>query len=496
MKDLNHKWFGLTGCIIFLIVAATGSPALAEVTNGNTYDKSVIMVRCVQQQFDYSTPWKQKAMGSGVGSGFIVGKGLILTNAHNVGNAKYIELRKQDIAKRYLARVAFVGHDCDLAVLKVADMSFYDGMVSLDLGDIPTVNSTVQTYGFPMGGRQISVTEGVVSRIQMDGYAHTRADSHLVVQTDAAINPGNSGGPVIQNGKVVGVAFQGIAAADNIGYMIPTTVIRHFLTDIKDGKYDGFGSLGFSMFPGLHSESYRDYLKVPKGQQGVVVLSTMMHSSVEKLLQKEDVLTKIGDFDMDNDGMIKIYGRRLHMSEVVEQKQLGEKVELTFYRNGVEKKATATVALNRPLMTYWRQFDVLPRYEVFAGLTFVPVSRNFLETWGSGWSTNIPFYLRYLFANSRDLNTSRKRKEYVVLSEILADEVNSYAQGFQNKVVESVNDIKINSLEELGAAFKSNTGPFCTIKFMSNKVPLILDNKKAVERHDEIMKKYQVPNSN
>jgi S1-C subfamily serine protease len=493
MKDQNNKLPHLVTTFIFSILLVTAASLSAETTNGKTYDKSVVMVRCVQQQFDYSTPWKQKSMGSGVGSGFLVGNGLILTNAHNIGNAKYVEVRKQDLAKRYAATVAFAGHDCDLAILQVSDMSFYDGMVNLEIGEIPVANSTVQTYGFPMGGKQISVTEGVVSRIQMGVYAHTRADSHLVVQTDAAINPGNSGGPVIQNGKVVGVAFQGLTSADNIGYMIPTTVIRHFLTDIQDGKYDGFGSLGFAMFPGLHSDSYRQYLRVPKGRQGVVVLRTMMHSSIEKLLQKEDVLTKIDDYEMDNDGMINIYGLRLHMSEVIEQKQLGEKVDLTFFRNGTEKKITATIALNRPLMTYWRQFDVQPRYEVFAGLTFVPVSRNFLETWGSSWSTDIPYYLRYLFSNSDVLNTSRDRKEYVVLSEILADEVNSYARSFENKVVESINDIQINSLDELSAALASNTGPFCTIKFMSNKTPLILDNKKAVERHKLIMEKYEVP---
>ena len=102
----------------------------------------------------------------------------------------------------------------------------------------------------------------------MDTYAHTGADSHLVIQTDAAINPGNSGGPVMQDGKVVGVAFQGLRQADNIGYMIPTTVIRHFLADINDGKYDGFGSLGVMLYPGLHNPSYKDYLKVPAGPAG------------------------------------------------------------------------------------------------------------------------------------------------------------------------------------------------------------------------------------
>ncbi len=125
-----------------------------------------------------------------------------------------------------------------------------------------------------MGGDRISVTEGVVSRIESDIYAHSGADDHLVIQTDAAINPGNSGGPVIQNGKVVGVAFQGLQEADNIGYMIPTTVIKHFLKDIQDGKYDSFGSMGVMFFPGLHNESYRNYLKVPNDQDGLVVLST------------------------------------------------------------------------------------------------------------------------------------------------------------------------------------------------------------------------------
>lgn len=493
MNNSKHKLFSLVCVLVLSTLQATQQKSAAEVIRGNTYTKSVVMVRCVQQQFDYSTPWKQQAMGSGVGSGFLVGKGLILTNAHNVGNAKYIEVRKQDLAKRYPATVAFVAHDCDLAILQVSDMTFYDGMINLEIGDLPVANSTVQTYGFPMGGKQISVTEGVVSRIQMDVYAHTRADSHLVVQTDAAINPGNSGGPVIQNGKVVGVAFQGLASADNIGYMIPTTVINHFLKDIEDGNYDGYGSLGFSMFSGLHSESYSDYLNVPKTEQGVVILGTMMHSSVETLVQKEDVLTKLDDYDMDNDGMINIYGLRLHMSEVIEQKQLGEKIELTIFRNGIEKKVTATVALNRPLMTYWLQFDQQPRYEVFAGLTFVPVSRNLLEAWGSNWATDIPYYLRYLFANSSNLNTSRERKEYVVLSEILTDDVNAYARSFKSMVVESVNDIEINSLEHLTATLQSNTGQFCTIKFMSSKTPLILDNKKALGRHNDIMDKYQVP---
>ncbi|MGA2172386.1 MAG: trypsin-like peptidase domain-containing protein [Sedimentisphaerales bacterium] len=456
-------------------------------------EKSVVMIRSAGQEFDFATPWKQKPMTQGVGSGFIIEGRWILTNAHNVSNNKYLELQKEDVAKRYLAKVAFIGHDCDLAVLTVDDSSFFDDMAALELAGLPGINTTVSTYGFPMGGRHISVTEGVVSRIQMDAYAHTGADSHLVIQTDAAINPGNSGGPVMQNGKVVGVAFQGLRQAENIGYMIPTTVIRHFLADINDGKYDGFGSLGVMLYPGLHNTSYREYLKIPPNQDGVVVINTVMHSSVESILQRGDVLVQIDDYKIDNDGRVEIYGTKLDLSEVVETKQIGQTADIAFYRDGQLKKATAKVALNRPVFEFARQYDTAPRYVCFAGLVFVPATRNYLETWGADWPTDMPFYLRYLFHNSMQLNTDRERKEYVVLSEIMPDEINAYAGEFKSQVVESINATPVWQLEDVRKAFEKPAGDFYIVKFMGVERPLIIDAKAANSRQPVILEKYEIP---
>jgi len=456
-------------------------------------EKSVVMIRSVGQNFDPATPWKQNMMGQGVGSGFIIDANIILTNAHNVSDNKYIELQKEQLAKRYPAKVAFIGHDCDLAVLIVDDPTFFEGTSQLELGELPTLNSTVMTCGFPMGGRRISVTEGVVSRIQMDAYSHSGADSHLVVQTDAAINPGNSGGPVLQDGKVVGVAFQGLRSADNIGYMIPTTVIRHFLKDIEDGKYDGFGTLGVTLYPGLHNPSYKDYLKVPADQDGVVILGTTMHSSVEDLLQQGDVLTEIAGYNLDNDGRVEIYGLKLNLSEVVETKQIGETAQLVFYRDGQRMEATATIALNRGILEYARLYDKPPRYVCFAGLTFIPATRNYLETWGPEWTKDLPFYLRYLFYDSQELNKSRQRKEYVVLSEIMPDQVNAYADSFKSKVLAKVNGVDIWELADVERALNQPLQGYHVMKFIGADIPLILDAKIANERHPIILKQYQIP---
>ena len=74
----------------------------------------------------------------------------------------------------------------------------------------------VAVYGFPTAGDEMSITEGVVSRIEQRNYAHSNANL-LTCQIDAAINPGNSGGPVIKNDRIAGVAFQSSMRGENIG---------------------------------------------------------------------------------------------------------------------------------------------------------------------------------------------------------------------------------------------------------------------------------------
>ncbi|OQA18529.1 MAG: putative serine protease HhoA precursor [bacterium ADurb.Bin363] len=473
--------------IILLLLSAAICAAIPD-TN-----KAVVMIQIVKQPYDYTTPWKQTSISQGVGSGFIIEGNRILTNAHNVSDSRFIIVKKENLAKKYTAEVEFVGHDCDLAILKVIDDSFFKDTEPLKIGGLPQVNSTVVTYGFPMGGTHISVTEGVVSRIQTDVYIHSGADSHLVIQSDAAINPGNSGGPVIMDGNVVGVAFQGMRQADNIGYMIPTTVINHFLDDIKDGNYDGFGSLGVTIFDALHNESYKEFLKVPPQTEGVVVTSVLLNSSAEKVLNKNDCITNIDGRDIDNDGMITIYGQKYSLSEAVEAKQIGEKVDIVFWRNGRQHKTQLEIQLNRPVFEFARVYDNQPRYICFAGLTFVTASRNFLETWGREWLNDIPHTLRYLLSDSQILNKDPQRKEYVILSEILPDEINVYDAEFINKPVESINNKPVRSIEDLRNAFANKETEFYILKFMSSQIPLLLDSKQAHQRNQSILKKYNVP---
>ena len=187
-----------------LLVFSAAAPAqLAELR------KNFCRVSNTAQEPNYRMPWLPGQTGGGSGTGWVVSKNRVLTNAHVVSNARFLTLEKENDPHKYIAEVAHIGHDCDLAVLEVKDPAFFEGTKPLPIGDIPELETEVSVYGYPIGGDRLSVTHGVVSRIDFQTYSHSVMDSHLAVQIDAAINPGNSGGPVMQDGKIVGVAFQG-----------------------------------------------------------------------------------------------------------------------------------------------------------------------------------------------------------------------------------------------------------------------------------------------
>ena len=219
-------------------------------------------------------PWLPGGIGGGSGTGWVVANDRLVTNAHVVSNARFLTVEKENDPKKYIATVEHIAHDCDLALLKVEDPAFFKDTKPLPLGGIPELESMVTVFGYPIGGERMSVTQGVVSRVDFRTYTHSVVDSHLTIQIDAAINPGNSGGPVMQDGKVVGVAFQGYCGdvAQNVGYMIPTPVIQHFLDDIKDGQYDRYMDLSIGIANTLNP-AMRKALGLADDDRGVMVSS-------------------------------------------------------------------------------------------------------------------------------------------------------------------------------------------------------------------------------
>ncbi len=403
--------------------------------------KSVLRIEVATQSPDYRAPWNAGRFGGGIGTGFLIGKNRILTNAHVVSNASRILINIYGSPKKYPAKVDFIAHDCDLALLSVEDFSDFEAFPAFSFGEIPSLESQVRVIGYPIGGDRLSVTRGVVSRIDFQPYAHSRADSHLIVQIDAAINPGNSGGPVVQDGKVVGVAFQGLRQADNTGYIIPTPVINRFLKDIEDGVYNHYVELGVAEFP-LFNPAMRQALGLPDDDTGVLVTNVTPTSSADGLLQPGDIILSINGLAVDSAGMVVIDGETVSFHEIVERKFAGDKLAVRVRRDG--KSAEVEIPL-KPLewaRMYAIDYESQPRYIVFAGLVFQPLDTNVFA------SVKLDdINVRRFYSDFVPKGIFQKRQDIVLLTRVESDPVTSQLDGFAGYAVDKINGTEVRDFK-------------------------------------------------
>jgi S1-C subfamily serine protease len=449
--------------------------------------KSLVRISTTSQEPDYRVPWNPGNVSGGVGAGFIIDANRIMTNAHVVSNARFILVEKEGDPNRYPATVQFVGHDCDLAILKIADNNFFKATNPLEYGGVPTIESTVNVYGYPIGGDRLSVTRGIVSRIDFQTYSHSGVDAHLAIQIDAAINPGNSGGPVMQDGKVVGVAFQGYSGdvAQNVGYMIPTPVIQRFLKDISDGRYDRYVDLSLSYFK-LLNPAQRRALGLEENGQGVMVSSVSSEGSCAGKLQRGDVLLSIDNHPIAIDGFVQLNGDRVDMSEVVERKFKGDKVRFEVIRDKKPLTVEVTLIGNWPYLSQANAYDVYPRFVLFGGLVFQPLSRNFMEAYQID-DLRVRYFYNFFIADE----IYRERPEVIVLSNILPDPVNAYVSDFRFQIVNEINDQRITMLKDVADAF-AKPADYYVIKFVGSSRPAVLERSAVEAARDRIRANYSV----
>lgn len=477
-----------------MMALASVSTALSGSASGADLSSSVVRIEVAEQAPDYRSPWDPGRISGGVGSGFVIagpgvtGSKRILTNAHVVSNARLITLTREGVSHPFTARILFIAHDCDLALLAPDDPSFFEGCVALETGGIPEIESSVSVYGYPLGGERLSVTRGVVSKVDFDLYTHSGVDSHLVIQIDAAINPGNSGGPVLQDGKVVGVAFQGYSGdvAQNVGFMIPSPVIRRFLKDVEKGSYTGYTDLSIVYRP-LINEAARKALGLTQERGGVLVTDVHEAGAAYGHIKSGDVLLAIDGKAVTSDGKVELEGNSVEMPEIVERKFDGEMVELELLRDGQKKHVRFPLHGNWPFRMQSRSYDKKPRYLLHGGLLFQPLDRNFMEASGGE-----DLRIRKAFDEFAENHLYVDRPEIVVLSRTLADPVNKDCDGLHPGVVDEINGKKIRSLADVAAAFDA-PATFDVIRLEGNGAPLVLRREEVLKANPRIMERYGVP---
>lgn len=472
-------------CFFVCLLLLCGQNLRAE-SNGNI-QKSLVRITATEVEPDYRAPWNSGGIQRGVGAGFVIDGSRIMTNAHVVSNSRYLTIEREGDPNRYQGKVLFVAHDCDLAVLSVDAPNFFKEMTPLKFGGLPPLESTVSAYGYPIGGERMSVTTGIVSRIDFQLYTHSSIDQHLAIQISAQINPGNSGGPVMQSGKVVGVAFQGYSGdvAQGVAYMIPVPVIQRFLKDISDGHYDRYVDLGLT-YSKLQNPVQRRYLGLQDDGRGILVNTVVAAGPAAQLVQSGDVLAGIDGHPISSDAFVQYEGEHVQMPEVVERKFKGDTVKLDLIRNKQPLSVKVTLGSVWPYFIQGHTYDVRPRYVVYAGLLFQPLSLDMMEAYRPS-----DLRLRHFFDFFVLDQIYLQHPEVLVLTNILPDPINTYLAPFRYSIVDDINGQKIRTLDDLAKMFSQKPDRF-VINMVGDGPPLVLDPKQVDEARERIKTRYNV----
>ena len=449
--------------------------------------KSLVRITATSVEPDYKAPWNAGGLERGVGAGFVISGNRIMTNAHVVANSRYVTVERDGDPNKYPAKVQFIANDCDLAVITVPAPDFFKNMLPLQFGGIPTLESTVSAYGYPIGGERMSVTTGIVSRVDFQLYTHSSVDQHLAIQISAQINPGNSGGPVMQDAKVVGVAFQGYSGdvAQGVAYMIPTPVIKRFLQDIGNGHYDEYPDLAIT-YAKLQNPAQRRFLGLKDDDRGVLVSSVVAAGPSNGILYPGDVLLAIDGHPIASDANVELDGEHAQFEEVVERKFKGDSVKLDVLRN--KQPTTVSIKLYKPwpYSVQGHSYDVRPRYVLYGGLLFQPLNLDMLEAYRTA-DLRVRHFFEYFVLDQLYV----QHPDVIVLTNILPDPINTYLAPYRGGIVDEINGKKIQTLDELAKAFADSPDRL-VIRMIGDGPPLVLDRKQVEAARERIMTRYNV----
>jgi hypothetical protein len=207
----------------------------------------------------------------------------------------------------------------------------------------------------------------------------------------------------------------------------------------------------------------------------------------------DDVILKVGPYDVGSDGTIVYEHNRVFMGVAFSDIQSGEKVPLKIWRDGKEQD------IDLPIYTYTKdkaegnQYDVLPRYFIYGGLVFVPLSRDYMRTLGSGWGDPVNAPLTYELFYRKHETPEKARPEPVILASVLAHPVNANFGVRARALVDTINGVKIEKLEDVAKAFGTDNGKAQhLIKFDPSDTIEAIDKAGAEQAGPEILKTYGV----
>lgn len=472
----------LASSLLVLVVPARAAEASGA--NEQLVEDSVVKIFATIRRPDTTKPWQKQQPQDATATGVVISGKRILTNAHVVSYATQIEIQANQSGTKIPAKVVAVSNGMDLAIIEPEDASFFDSHKPLDCArKLPELKDSVMAYGYPTGGSNLSITKGIISRIEFTGFNFFT--SGLRIQIDAAINPGNSGGPAIVDNKMIGIAFASLVGTglQNIGYIIPCEEVNLFLDDIADGEYTGKPAM-YDDLQTFENPALRAYLGVPANVEGVVVHEPFGSDSAFK---QWDIITRIGDAKIDNQGMVRIGSNlRIRFQYLIQKIAKNGKVPFTVVRQGKE------IAINQPVPTERPSLisDLLgkyPSYFVYGPLVVSDATLQFVGSAGSKLGASL-YFGNPLPGRLGDGPSFEGEQLVVIVSPFLTHKVARDYSDPSTLVIKSVNGVTVKNLLHFVQLLRDNKNDYVVIDFYQrNAEALVFKRSEIAAATEEIL---------
>jgi len=475
-----------------LLAATLTVPSLSSLGADNrqvAWQDSIVRFDVTRNDHNFRVPWDKRAQTVSK-LGAVIDGNEVLTTALGLANHTLVRLQKGGRGRWYDGEVKWVDYQANLAVVGVGDQTFWNGLVPVQFGGADQLRDNLQVVRWRAGNIERRAAE--FSRFTVADANFNQAP-RIELKASSEIEGAGRGELMVSGGKAVGLVASKSGSTCSV---IPGPFITAALNLRADGNYKGLGYFDFIWQPASNPAT-TEYFKLDGPARGVLVIKPSTRPGAKSPLKLHDIILEVDGFpvDIQGDYLDPDYGHVIMEYLACRNKWAGDTVKFKIWRDGKTEEIdyplpkadfSANLVTDRP-------DDTEPTYLVVGGLVFVPLSAEYLSSWGKDWQRNAPF--RLVFYNNQKPETTQR--SLVVLSLVLPDFYNIGYQErkAQNLVLDKANGHRIDTLESLANALQTPGDGFHVFEFKkgSSLQKIILDAETLEEANQRIAKRYRIP---
>lgn len=455
-------------------------------------ENTVIDIIVTSQKYDHASPWQKGPIIRTRATGCVIEGKRIVTSSYAIANHVMLEVLKKGESRKYQARTEINDYHAGLAILSVADESFFRGLGAAELSTADRmIGRIARVYTWDSLG---TIKEYTAELAKSSIRFYEPSCGVLMHQFSTSMNDGGKGEPVFVDGRLAGIAT-GLNGETKTLYALSAEVLRRALVDEKDGTYDGIPFFWIESVDMQGNGNLRDYFGMAEGDGGVLVTQVPSISSGAGIIRVNDIILTIDGRPIDDNGLYDSpYGKLYYFGLIQLNRFVGETVSMEILRERKKLRISFTLkpVPDRCCFMPLLSTGPMPRYVIFGGMVFQELSIGYLEAFGPEWRKRADKRLLYYYDNVRALSGDKGRDRVVILSRVLPGTVNRGYQQHNNLPLLKVNGTTIHNIPHLKHTLDALKQQRYVIFEFEGATTIVMDRDEALRGEQGLLRTYNI----